>query len=121
MSAFILSGAPTVLMQLGAWGLMVGQRGEGEAVVDVVKVAFLGTEPCHRCQLIAEGTGKSQGDKMSFWELTGARLMNLRGEGVSLPERDVESPMLIFSMESLSRTGRSEKPPTPPPRDYCIS
>ncbi len=120
-SALILSGAPTVLMQLGAWGLMIGQRGDREAVVDIVKDAFLGTEPCQRCQIITDGASKTQGGERDYWELTSVRLLDLRSETVTLPARGRERLISIFSREALFRVGRSDSPPTPPPRDFFVS
>lgn len=121
VSAFILSGAPTVLMQLGAWGLMIGQRGERQAVVDIVRVAFLGTEPCQRCQVIEDGAGKDQRGELDFRELTGMRLINLRCERVAFLDRGPECPILILSVDSMRPGDRSDSPPTPPPQRVFAS
>ena len=121
VSALILSGLPAMLMQIGAWGLMVGQRGESEAVADLVKVVLLGTEPCHRCLVVAENVGKAQGDERALWDLTGARLMNLNSESLSFSGRGEDRLILTFSLEASLLSGRSESPPSPPPRNFFIS
>ena len=121
VSAFILSGAPTVMMQIGAWGLMIGQRSERQAVADIVRVVFLGTEPCQRCEVIENGAGKDQQRGMDFRELTGMQLISLRRETAMFVNRGLEYPLMIFPIEFLRPGDRSDSPPTPPPRRIIVS
>ncbi len=109
------------LMQIGAWALMIGQRSEKQELATVVRVAFLGTSPCQRCLVVAEGTGKSQGEDKNVWELNATRLIQVRREGGRFPERFVARPILVFSIDVLFLASRSEKPPTPPPRQLVVS
>lgn len=108
-------------MQFGAWALMIGQRGEQESIGEVVKVAFLGAEPCHRCQVVEEGVGKEQSQQLDFREFSELRLVNLCGGRVTLPSWDPRRPVLVFSLECGLMDGRNEGPPTPPPRFFPLS
>jgi len=121
VSAFILSGAPSIVMQLGAWGLMIGQRGDQQSIAEVVKVAFLGGEPCHRCQVVEEGVGREQNQPMDFREFSDLRLVNLCRGRVTLPLWDPRSPVLILPLDAEFLDGRIEGPPTPPPRPLALS
>jgi hypothetical protein len=121
VSAFILSGAPSIVMQLGAWALMIGQRGEQESIVEVVKVAFLGAERCQRCQVVEEGVGKEQNQQLDFREFSDLRLVNMGGGRVTLPSWDPRRPVLVLSLECDLMDGRIEGPPTPPPRLFPLT
>lgn len=116
VSAFIMSGAPTVLMQVGAWGIMVGWRGESVSVGNAIRLAFLGNEPCQRCELIAISVGEDQsGDADLRWVMA-EQLLDLRRDAILLPGREIARPILIYSFDPGLLKNRSEGPPTPPPR-----
>ena len=107
-------GAAPVLLQTGAWGVMLVEYSLDNSLTEAVEMTFDGQHPCAMCRKIQE----HQQEKQPPQSLTPTREVMVLfheetifcmtpGETISLPQRGHDPAFLVV---------RGQKPAVPPPR-----
>jgi hypothetical protein len=107
-------GAAPVLLQTGAWGLMLVEYSLDNSFTQAVEMTFDGRHPCARCRNIQAHQQENQTPQsialtrdvmVLFHEETVLCIAPI--ETISLPQRGHDSALLVV---------RGQKPAVPPPR-----
>jgi hypothetical protein len=107
-------GAAPVLLQTGAWGLMLVEYSLDNSFTQAVEMTFDGRHPCARCRNIqGQQEGKQSQQTVAptrdvlvfFHEETGVSVIPV--ESISPGQRGHEAALLVV---------RGQKPAVPPPR-----
>ena len=114
--ALYLSGAHWMVLQTTAWTGMVVSRSFNAGVATAVETTFDGQHPCRMCTAIAEGQKEEQGSQKDFAVLKKAgdvKFVEMRP--LSLDFILLPDGMVHWPSRTISRSSRTDAPPTPPP------
>lgn len=110
-------GGHWAVLQTCAWIGMAVEYTRSSGLVTGITETFDGSHPCPLCKKVAKGRAQEEKQTAPELDLKLVKKSGLFAEDLSAPVASVDSANVHWPWVQFRFSGRSDHPPTPPPRN----
>lgn len=115
-ASICLTGGNLFLLQVAAWGWMVGSYAQEDGLAAALRDTFGGERPCQLCTAIAETKENEESSPLAHTLPDKEPLKLLSGSLAAIALAPPSKKSARLTPSSASGAARSPEPETPPPR-----